>query len=183
VLGRGPLASAAAAAAPGANTFDTQERHLMTPIDALLFTLWFTLIHTGAYVIAGAIALRFSKAFYEGEGRLFDFVRDMGVPEESVAVTKRMLPGQLLRGVLMSVVLYPIVGFLGELSFVVRVLFFAGLMFIFTDLASADPSPGNIEGSVYLREKYRRRGVFFRIQAEMLIYSVLLGLAVSWLLF
>jgi hypothetical protein len=47
----------------------------------------------------------------------------------------------------------------------------------------ADPFPCNIEGYVYMKDRYRGRGVFAKLQAEMLIYSVLLALAVSAFLF
>lgn len=147
----------------------------------LAFTLWFTVIHTVAYVLAGAISLRFSKTLYEGESRVLDFLRDMADPAEVATVNRRMFAAQLLRGALMSVVLYPILGWLEELAFGLQFVFFAGLMFVYTDLASAVPFPSNIEGLVYTRDGYRQSGVFARLQAEMLIYTLIFGLAASWL--
>jgi hypothetical protein len=63
----------------------------------IIFTLLFTLFHTIAYTLAGMIALRFSKDIYEGENRLFDFMRDMST-EEGKSVSWRFFPAQILRG-------------------------------------------------------------------------------------
>jgi hypothetical protein len=144
-------------------------------VQYLIFTLLFILIHTIAYTVAGAVALRFSKDIYEGENRLFDFLRDMNSPEGQ-AVSRWFLPAQLLRGLLLSIVLWPILGLLGQLPFGLQFLFFTGLMFFYTDFAGAVPFAGNIEGYVYMKEKYLNKTSFWKMQAEMLIYSPLFGL-------
>lgn len=146
----------------------------------LIFTVLFAIGHIISYVIAGMLALSFfGKSAYEGEDRLFDFLRDMADPEQNKKVQKLMLPSQFLRGVLMSLVFYPILDPLMDLSFISRFVFFSGLAFVFTDFASAVPFPGNIEGYVYLKDKYRQNRGFFFSQGEMLIYSLLLGLVTS----
>lgn len=61
--------------------------------------------------------------------------------------------------------------------------FLAGLMFVYTDLASATPFSNNIEGLVYLKRRFTTRDVFWRIQAEAVMYSVLFGAFAAWLLF
>ena len=88
----------------------------------LQFSFWFIVIHTIAYTAAGAIALQLSKDLYEEKNRLLDYLRDMSDPEESGYVTRWFIPAQLVRGLLLSIVLYPILGFLGELSFGLRFL-------------------------------------------------------------
>jgi hypothetical protein len=148
----------------------------------LIFTALFTIVHIIAYVLAGILALSFAKSAYNGDDRNFDFLRDMSDPEQKKKVGLLMLPSQLLRGVLMSLVLYPILDPLMSLSFVSCFVFFSGLAFVFTDFASAVPFPGNIEGYVYLKDKYRQKGGFFFSQGEMLIYSMLLGFAISFTL-
>jgi hypothetical protein len=147
------------------------------------FSLLFIIVHTGAYLLAGVLALRVSRDLYQGENRLLDFVRDVSDPTEGKRVQTWPIPAQLLRGLLLSVVLYPILGPLGELSFGVRFAFLAGLMFVYTDLASAVPFPHNIEGQVYLKDRYLTREAFWKLQFEILIYSLLFGLAAAWLLF
>lgn len=149
----------------------------------LLFSLLFVVIHMVAYMIAGAFAYRISADLYKGDTRLIDFVRDMDNERENNRVGLLVFPAQIVRALLMSIVLYPLIGLLGELSFSIRVLFLAGLMFIYTDFASAIPFPHNVEGYVYLKERYVNWDSFWKLQVEMALYSLLFGLASSWLLF
>jgi len=149
----------------------------------LIFSLWFTLIHILSYMVAGMLALRISKDIYDGKSRLMDYHRDMSDVEESKHVHKWFIPGQVLRGMFLSVILYPILGPLGELAFGLRFGFFAGLMFVYTHLACAAPCPDNIEGFVYMKERYIKKSSFFKFQFEMVIYSLLLGFLASYFLF
>jgi len=149
----------------------------------LVFSLLFSVIHTISYTLAGMIALKVSQDLYEDKQRVIDYLRDMSLKEESKHVEKWFLPAQLVRGVLMSVVLFPILGMLGETTFVIRALFFGGLMFIYTDFASAVPFPHNIEGFVYMKPKYIQGKASSKLYMEMIIYSVIFGLAAGWFLF
>ncbi len=149
----------------------------------LSFSLWFTLIHVLAYTLAGMLALRISKDIYEGKSRIMDYLRDMSIEKESKHVQKWFIPGQIVRGILLSIILYPILIPLGELSFGVRFLFFAGLMFIYTHLACAAPCSDNIEGLIYMKERYINRTLFLKFHFEMIIYTVVLGFFVSFFLF
>jgi hypothetical protein len=155
----------------------------MAAIDNAVFVVGFTIIHTVAYTIAGMIELQFADYIYGGEERRVDFVRDMTIPEESTRIGLVFLPAQLVRGVLMAIVLLPLLGPIGDLSFGIRVVFFTGLMFVYADLASAVPFPNTIEGLVYLEEKYVSRDAFLTIQFEAVLYSLLFGLSAAWLLF
>jgi hypothetical protein len=149
----------------------------------IVFSMLFIVIHTVSYTLAGIIALKVSKDLYENKQRIIDYLRDMSVKEESRHVEKWFLPAQLARGALMSVVLYPILGMLGEVSFVMRALFLGGLMFVYTDFACAVPFPHNIEGFVYMKPRYIRGNASAKLYLEMLIYSVIFGLAAGWFLF
>ena len=149
----------------------------------LIFSLWFTLIHVLSYMIAGMLALRISKDIYDGKSRLMDYLRDMSDEKESKNVHRWFIPGQIVRGLLLSIVLYPILLPLGDLSFGVRFLFFAGLMFVYTHVACAAPCPDNIEGLIYMKDRYIKKPSFFKFQFEMAIYSLLLGFLVSFFLF
>ena len=150
----------------------------------VIFTGLFIVAHFVAYTIAGVVSYRVSQDLYEGEARLLDFMKDMGNKPEYNSVSKLVYPAQLVRGLLLSIVLYPIIGLLGGLSFWVRFAFFTGLMFIYTDFACAIPFPHNIEGFVYLKEKYLgKKNAFWKLQYEMIIYSIVFGLLASWMLF
>lgn len=152
-------------------------------MEYLVFSFWFMIIHTAAYMLAGILALRISKDIYEGKSRLMDYLRDMSVEDESKHVQKWVLPSQLLRGLLMSVVLYPVLAPLGEIAFGLRFAFLAGLMFVYTHLASAAPCPDNIEGFVYMKERFFKKSTFLKFQFEMIIYSLILGFLTSFFLF
>jgi len=149
----------------------------------LVFSFWFTIFHTIAYVAAGVIALKISKDIYEGKNRHADFIRDMSDPDESKHVQKLFIPAQLLRGLLMSIVLYPVLGLMGDLSFGLRFLFLAGLMFIYTEISSAVPFPTNIEGYVYMKQRYLQTATVWKFWLEITVYSVLFGLLAAGLLF
>ncbi|WP_448335428.1 hypothetical protein [Bellilinea sp.] len=133
--------------------------------------------------MAGLLAYRISHELYHGENRLLDFLKNMADPAENARVAKLAIRLQILRGFLLSIVLYPIIGFLGELSYLLRFIFLAGLMFIYTDFASAIPFPHNIEGFIYMKDRYLQKSAFWKLQFEMIVFSLLFGSISGWLLF
>lgn len=148
------------------------------------FSLIFFLIHFICYIIAGAIDLQLAKKMYKGKERLYkSFFRNMANKKESMRVAKLLIPSQLIRAILMSVVLYPILPFLLELSFGIQFIFMASLMFVYADFSSAIPFSNTIEGIVYLKKEFVERNVFWTIQLEAIIYSILFGLLSSLFLF
>ncbi|TVR70678.1 MAG: hypothetical protein EA408_10715 [Marinilabiliales bacterium] len=147
------------------------------------FTLLFFVIHTIAYYIAGVINYQFSKKLYGGRDQLYkSFLRNMSDSSEALNVNKKIIPVQLVRAIFMSVVLYPVLGVLGDLSFGLKFLFFGGLMFVYADFCSAIPFSNTLEGLIYMKPEFVKRKVFWTIQMEAVIYSVLFGLAAGWLL-
>ncbi|MBT2582611.1 hypothetical protein [Planococcus sp. ISL-109] len=143
------------------------------------FVLLFTIAHALSYVIAGAIALKFSKDIYETKNRLCSFMNDMFDDKERGHVEKYFLPAQIIRGILMGIVLLPLVSGIGELALLVQFVFFASLMFIFTHFSSASPFMDNIEGQVYFKKEYLHRKSFWKFQLEMVMYSILFGLLMT----
>lgn len=139
--------------------------------------------HTKAYLLAEVIALKTSNDIYQGKERSMDYLRDMSSEQESKHVQRWVFPLQLLRGLLMSIVLYPVLDPIGEMSFVLRFLFIVGLLFIYTHLSSVAPCLDNIEGFIYMKERYIKKSAFLNFQREMIIYSLLMGILFSWLLF
>jgi hypothetical protein len=148
------------------------------------FSAGFFAIHLAAYVLAGIVTQLWSKDIYHGpEALLHPVLRDVTEEAERQRQGKLMLPAQLVRALLMSVVLYPLLDALGELGYSVRALVLGGLMLIYADVASASPFPNTIEGLVYLRERYITASAFWRLQSEAVIYSLLFGPVAAWLLF
>lgn len=150
----------------------------------LVFSLLFFVIHFACYIVAGVIDLRLAGKIYKGKDRLYkSFFRNMADQQESMRIAKLLLPSQFVRAMLMSVVLYPVLPFLGELSFLMRFLFMGGLMFVYADFGSAIPFSNTIEGLVYLKKEFVERKVFWTIQLEAIMYSIMFGLLSAWLLF
>jgi len=152
-------------------------------MEYLLFSLLFALLHTAAYSIAGAFILKKSKDVYEGKARIMDYLKDMQDPEESRHVTTWFLPAQLIRGILLSLVLYPILPLLSGTAVIPRAAYLFGMMFVYTHIASAAPCPDNIEGFVYLRRRYFKKSSFIKFQTEMVIYSLLFSIPAAFFLF
>ncbi|MBD3315990.1 MAG: hypothetical protein GF344_09400 [Chitinivibrionales bacterium] len=147
------------------------------------FSLFFVAIHLVCYIIAGVIDLQLAKRLYQGRDRLYrSFFRNMEDKRESTRVAKLLLPSQFIRGILMSVVLYPILPSLKELPFGIKVLFMGGLMFIYADFSSAIPFSNTIEGLVYLKKQFVKSNVFWTIQLEAILYSAMFGLLSAWIL-
>jgi hypothetical protein len=156
----------------------------MSISEFITYSLLFATIHLVCYVVAGLVDLQLAKHLYMGKDRLYrSFFRDMRDVQESRRVGRLLIPSQLLRGLIMSVVLYPVLPYLHELSFVLRFGFLAGLMFVYADFASAVPFSNTIEGLVYLRKEFVERRVFWTILFESILYSVLFGALTAWLLF
>ncbi len=148
------------------------------------FSLLFFIIHFVCYIVAGLIDKQLAKRMYEGKDRLYkSFFRDMDDKNESNRIALLLIPSQFIRAILMSVVLYPILPYLGELSFGMRFLFLGGLMFIYADFSSAVPFSNTIEGIVYLKKEFVKSKVFWTIQLEAILYSLMFGSLSAWLLF
>jgi len=82
----------------------------------------------------------------------------------------------------LALVLVPILEPLRSLGFWPQFFFLFGLMFVVADLASSVPFPGNMEGFIYLRDKYLKRGVSWKLHFESTLYSLMLATSVSLLL-
>lgn len=149
----------------------------------LKFSLVFFAIHLFCYIVAGIIDFQLAKRVYCGKDRLFhSFFRDMDNKEEGMRIARLMVPAQLVRAVLMSMVLYPVWPYLVTISFGMQFVFMGALMFVYADFASAIPFSNTIEGLVYLKKEFVEKRVFWTIQLEAIIYSVLFGLLSAWLL-
>ncbi|MFO7736195.1 MAG: hypothetical protein R6W70_08285 [bacterium] len=150
----------------------------------LIFTLLFFVIHFVCYITAGVIDLQLAKGMYSGKGRLYkSFFRDMDDKDESMRIAKLLIPSQFVRAILMSVVLYPLLPFLKEQSFFMQFFFMSTLMFVYADFGSAIPFSNTIEGIVYLKKEFVAKKIFWTIQLEAIIYSIMFGLLSGLFLF
>jgi len=142
----------------------------------------FAVLHTVSYTVAGIMALSISSVLYRGPDRHMDFLRDASDPSEAKRLQRWAVPLQLPRGIVLALVLVPILEPLQGLGFWQQFLFLFGLMFVVADLASSAPFPGNLEGFIYLRDKYLKRGVYWKLHFESALYSLMLAASASWVL-
>jgi hypothetical protein len=82
----------------------------------LIFSGKVILVHVVTYLIVGAVAYQLiTKQFYEGANPIFStFMRTQAEPHLWAHVMTWFIPGQILRGLLIAVVLYPFFGILNE---------------------------------------------------------------------
>ncbi|MDI6645241.1 MAG: hypothetical protein QME14_09310 [Methanobacteriaceae archaeon] len=79
----------------------------------LIFSILFIAVHIFSYFLEGMINYQITKDIYGGKNALLTaFLRDASKKEENSRITRLNIPAQIIRGLLMSVVLYPIIGML-----------------------------------------------------------------------
>ncbi len=150
---------------------------------SIRFVIVITLAHTLSYLLAGGFAYQlFTKPLWEGANPLLSaYLRTPGNTELWNFAMTWQIPSQILRGLLLGLALLPILKTLQEWKFSKRFFFFSVLVFVFTHLAAAAPSPANIEELVYVKPEFVKQG-FFLMQIEMILYSLLFGWSASrWL--
>lgn len=150
----------------------------------VVFSLLFIVSHIVAYMVAGVVSLQlFYKPLHGGKEALYrSFLRDAEDPQEKRRLGRVLIPTQVARGLLMSLVLYPVLGYLGGLPFGLQFAFLGGLMFVYTDFCSAVPFSNTLEGVVYMKRSFIQQA-FWKTQPESVLYSVMMGLAGALFLF
>lgn len=147
---------------------------------SLIFTSIFTLSHVISYYIIGALAYALiTKQFYSGDIPTFIFMRTESNPELWSHTMLWMFPGQILRGILMSLPLLLIIDPIMSFSKIKRALFIAFLYFMFSHLSGSGPTTSNIEGFIYLRPEYFTTQIFLLTQPEIILQSSGLGFIFS----
>lgn len=143
-----------------------------------------TAIYTFAYLLAGAIAYQLlTKQFYVGDDPVFTaYLRSESNPAEWAHTNLWLVPGLLLRALLISLILLPFVETLRKMAFWKRASILFALIFVLAHLAAAAPSPSNIEGLIYMKPALTGVTQFLLTQPEMLAQSLLFALGVSWVL-
>lgn len=114
------------------------------------------LAHVVTYFVAGAIAYpTLTKQFYEGANPVFaSFMRTPLQSDTWQHAANWFLPANLLRGLLIGLVLYPLLPTLRQWSYRKRFLMISALYLVFGFWAAAVAAPGTIEGMVYLRPEF-----------------------------
>lgn len=140
------------------------------------FIFKFIIVHLVTYIITGLIAFStFMKGLYTGPDALFaSFLVTPADPELWSAMITKMLPIQLIRGLLLGMVFYSLSKYLKRMSLRRRFIMFMGFYFLVGFLAGPAIGPGTLEGMVYMLPKFSPDG-HFKVFCEMALQSVLLS--------
>ncbi|MEM8895186.1 MAG: hypothetical protein AAGC88_11455 [Bacteroidota bacterium] len=140
------------------------------------FIIKFIIVHLVTYILTGVIAFStFMKDLYTGPDALFaSFLVTPSDPALWSAMLTRMLPIQLIRGLLLGMVFYSLSKSLKQMSLRRRFIMFMGFYFLVGFLAGPAIGPGTLEGLVYMRPEYSPTG-HFRVFCEMALQSVMLS--------
>ena len=155
-----------------------------TTKEATLFILKATAIYALAYLVVGAIAYQFlTKQFYVGDAAIFtSFLRSEADSSLWAHVNQWQIPLLFLRSLLIALVLLPFAKTLAAFSFKKRLAVLFGLVFVLAHFAAAAPSPGNLEGIVYMRPELIDTTTFLLGQPEMIAHSLLFATGVTYIL-
>jgi len=132
--------------------------------------------HVTAYFLAGAVFYPLlTKPYYEGPNPIFAvFLRteaDMGVYAH---VVNWFLPAEILRGILIAAVFYPLYDTLKAWPFLKRFLYVASVYLVLGFWAATVSAPGTLEGMLNMRP-FITPEVHLRVQPEIILQG--LGLA------
>lgn len=143
-----------------------------------------TVIYTFVYLVVGAVAYQLiTKQFYVGDDPIFTaYLRSESNPAEWDHTNLWLIPGLVLRALLISLVLLPFVETLKKMAFWKRAAVLFGLMFVLIHIAAAAPSPSNIEGLIYMKPQLASAASFLLTQPEMIAQCLLFALGLSWVL-
>ncbi len=140
-----------------------------------------TILYVLAYFVSGAIAYPLlTKPFYMGSDPFFNFLRNEQNAIEWSHTMTWMLPVQLLRGALIVSAFLPFRETLRTRHYWPRTWIIAGVLFVLFHLASVAPSPSNIEGFLYLKERYFGLRPFLLTQPEMILQTVSFAMGFSY---
>ena len=140
-----------------------------------------TLAHVVSYLVVGAAAFQLlTKSFYEGSDPVFkSFMRTPAEPELWKHAMTWFIPGQVLRGVLIAMVLYPFFDTLQAWSWRKRFFAISGLYLVLGFWAAAVAAPGTIDGMIYMRPEITPYA-HLMVQPEIILQGLILGAWVAW---
>ena len=146
-----------------------------------VFTIKVIIAHVVTYFTIGAISYTFlTKQYYVGPNPIFStFMRTQADPTLWRHVMVWFVPGQVLRGFLIALVLYFFFDTLMNWGFWKRYLSISSLYIVLGFWAAAVAAPGTIDGMIYMRPEITSY-VHLKVQPEILIQGLLLGLLIAW---
>ncbi len=146
----------------------------------VIFAVKVVAAHVTTYFLAGAMAYPLlTKEFYVGPNPIFaTFMRTEAEPALWGHVVQWFLPAQILRGVLIAAILYPLFDTLKAWPFGKRFLLIASLYVVLGFWAATVAAPGTIEGMVYMRP-FTTPYVHLKVQPEIIMQGLALALLIA----
>ncbi|MFZ0964100.1 MAG: hypothetical protein WAO35_24805 [Terriglobia bacterium] len=132
------------------------------------------------YFLAGAMFYPLlTKPYYEGPHPIFAvFLRTETDQGSWAHVVNWFLPAEILRGILIAAVLYPLYDILKAWPFLKRFLYVASLYLVLGFWAATVAAPGTLEGMVYMRP-FITLEVHLRVQPEIILQGLALALFIA----
>ena len=154
------------------------------PIQRLKLLSLFVVIYVFAYLLAGGLAyLLITKQFYVGDHAIFtSYLRSEAYPELWAHVNTWQFPLLFIKSILVALVLLPFVGTFAKYPFWKSSVVIFVLLFVLTHLASSAPSPGNIEGIIYVKPELISPTIFALIQPEMILQTALVATGFTYVI-
>jgi hypothetical protein len=136
--------------------------------------------HVTTYFLAGAVFYPLlTKPYYEGPHPIFAvFLRTEADVGLFAHVVNWFLPAEILRGILIAAVLYPLYDILKAWPFLKRFLYVASLYLVLGFWAATVAAPGTLEGMVYMRP-FITPEVHLRVQPEIILQGLALALFIA----
>ena len=149
----------------------------------IVFAIKVIVAHVITYFIIGAISYPLlTKQFYVGPDPIFStFMRTQANPTLWQHVMIWFIPGQVLRGFLIALVLYPFFDTLKYWGYWKRFLSISSLYIVLGFWAAAVAAPGTIDGTIYMRPEISQYA-HLMVQPEILIQGLSSGLLIAWLM-
>jgi hypothetical protein len=120
-----------------------------------------------------------TKPYYEGPHPIFAvFLRTEADPELFAHVVNWFLPAEILRGILIAAVLYPLYDTLKAWPFLKRFLYVASLYLVLGFWGATAAAPGTLEGMVYM-QPFITPQVHLRVQPEIVLQGLALALFIA----
>ncbi|MCC5815362.1 MAG: hypothetical protein JJT78_11445 [Leptospira sp.] len=152
-------------------------KYIMTKY--FLFTYKFVLVFLITYLIFGTFFYIFITSKYYGiEGAFSAFLVGEGDRELWDLARSLMIPFQIIRGILLSTVLYPFYDQILTFTYKKRMLVIWGYITIVAGVASGLPAPGNLEGILFMKPVITL-GIHFEIFCELLLQGFAFSLIFS----
>jgi hypothetical protein len=126
------------------------------------------------WVIGGLAYPLLTSRFYTGNNPVFS---SFMITQSDTVLWQKVLiwmfPGQILRGFLMALALFPFFDILCSWGYRKRWLVLTGIYLIFGFWASAVAAPGTIDGMIYMRPEINAKAHLF-VQPEIILQGILM---------